>query len=544
MARNSRNLTCGQATMALLEAYGADTVFGIPGVDTRELYRGLAATGLRHVQPRHEQGAGFMADGYARVSGRPAVCLLITGPGLTNAATAIGQAYSDSVPMIVVTTVQATADLGAGRNKLHEITRQSDAIAPLTAFSTTALAPGHVAEAIARAYTRFATTRPRPVHLELPLDVLVAPATFAAEPRTIARPPAPDAAEVDRAARLLAKAKRPVMIMGGGAADCGPTARALAERVGAAIIPTIAGKGAVREDHPLCLGAVLPVRPAREFLRQADVVVAVGTEMSETDHWTDRLQLDGKLIRIDLDADSLVRDYPPDVAILADAGAALGAIVKALGPSKAGESRGYANRHGLTAARKSIAAGPNVVMTSNAGRKHIALLKALREAVPEDGIVFSDATQIAYTGNTYYPCWRPRTWFHPVGYCTLGFAMPAALGGKLAAPDRPVVALSGDGGFLFTVAELGTAVEQRLPVPIVLWNNDGYGEIRDNMIGQGIPAIGVSPRNPDYVALAKAFGARAVRPTSMTGFQAALRKAFKADGPTLIEVHQDSAFLP
>ncbi len=543
MARETRNVTCAQATMALLEAYGADTVFGIPGVHTLEFYRGLSATGLRHIQPRHEQGAGFMADGYARVSGRPAVCLLITGPGLTNAATAIGQAYSDSVPMIVVTTVAARADIGAGRNKLHEITRQSDAIAPLTAFSTTALAPDMVPEAIARAYTRFATTRPRPVHLELPLDVVELPATFRAEPRHIGAPPAPAPAEVERAARLLAKAKRPVMIMGGGAADCGPAARALAERVGAAVIPTIAGKGAVSEDHPLCLGAVLPIKLAQEFVRQADVVVAVGTEMSETDHWTDRLRIDGKLIRIDIDADSLVRDYPPDVAILSDAGAALDAILAALGPAK-DKARGYANGQDLAAARKAIRSGPNPVMTSNAGRKQIALLKALREAVPDDGVVFSDATQIAYTGNTWYPCRRPRTWFHPVGYCALGFAMPAALGGKLAAPDRPIVALSGDGGFMFTVAELGTAVENNIAVPIVVWNNDGYGEIRDNMAQRGIPAIGVSARNPDYLALAKAFGARAVRPTSLQAFKAALGKAFKADGPTLIEVRQDAPYLP
>jgi thiamine pyrophosphate-dependent acetolactate synthase large subunit-like protein len=527
----ARNVTCGQATMALLEAYGIDTVFGIPGVHTLEFYRGLSLTRLRHIQPRHEQGAGFMADGYARVSGRPAVCLLITGPGLTNAATAIGQAFSDSQPMIVVTAVRATRDLGAGRNTLHEITDQSAAIAPLVAFSTTALTADHVPEAVGRAYTRFATTRPRPVHIEVPLDVLDAPATFAADPRTVGRPPAPAADEVERAARLLAKAKRPVMILGGGAADCGPAARALAERVGAAVIPTIAGKGAVSDEHPLNLGAVLPAKVAQEFLRQADVVLAVGTELAETDHWSGRLRFGGKLIRIDIDADTLVRDYPPEVAILADAGQALAAIAEALGPARK-DARGFLNGQGLAATREAILAGPNPVVSPKAGRKHIALLGALREAVPEDGVVFSDTTQIAYTGNTYYPCWRPRTWFHPVGYCTLGFAMPAALGGKLAAPDRPMVALTGDGGFMFTMAELATAVQNKLAVPIVVWNNDGYGEIRDDA------------RNPDFVAMAKSFGARAARPTSLEGFKAALRKAFKADGPTLIEVREDAAYLP
>jgi thiamine pyrophosphate-dependent acetolactate synthase large subunit-like protein len=537
----ARNVSCGQATMALLEAYGADTVFGIPGVHTLEMYRGLSATNLRHVLPRHEQGAGFMADGYARVSGRPAVCLLITGPGLTNAATAVGQAFSDSVPMIVVTTVNAIADIGAGRNRLHEITRQSDTIAPLTAFSATAWAPEQVPEIVARAYTRFATTRPRPVHLEMPLDVVTKPATFRSEARHLGTPPAPDAAAIAQAVRLLAKAKRPVIIMGGGACDHGPSAQALAERIGAAIIPTIAGKGAVREDHPLCLGAVLPVKATQEFVRAADVVLAVGTELSETDIWIDRLDIGGKLIRIDIDPDTLVRDYPPDVAILADAGASLRALVAELGPVK--EPAGYRANGGLAGVRKAILDGSKAVATPKVGGRQIKALQAMREVIPDDGIVFSDATQIAYTGNTWYPCYKPRTWFHPVGYCTLGFAMPAAIGGKLAAPDRPVVALSGDGGFMFTVAELGTAVELGQPLPIVLWNNDGLAQIRDGMIERGIPEIGVTPRNPDYLALAKAMGARAVRPTSLSGFQAALKKAFKADGPTLIEVRQDAPYL-
>src|SRR5882724_6235146 len=209
------NQTGGQAAIALLERYGVDTVFGIPGVHTLELYRGLADSKIRHIAVRHEQGAGFMADGYARVSGRPAVCLLITGPGLTNAATAIGQAYSDSVPMLVLSSVNARDDLGKGRGRLHEITSQQATMAPLTAFSRTIATPAALAPAFADAFDAFAATRPRPVHLEVPLDVLVEPAAPAAATKRRA-PPTPDPAGIAAAARLIAAATRPLVIAGGG----------------------------------------------------------------------------------------------------------------------------------------------------------------------------------------------------------------------------------------------------------------------------------------------------------------------------------------
>src|SRR5882724_12052745 len=228
------NQTCGQAAIALLEAHGVDTVFGIPGVHTLELYRGLADSKIRHIAVRHEQGAGFMADGYARVSGRPAVCLLITGPGLTNAATAIGQAYSDSVPMLVLSSVNARDDLGKGRGRLHEITSQQATMAPLTAFSRTIGSPAALAPAMADAFDAFAAARPRPVHLEVPLDVLLEPAALAAPAAAAKRrgPPPPDPAGIAAAARLIAAATRPLVIAGGGTVDCAAAVQALVERIG------------------------------------------------------------------------------------------------------------------------------------------------------------------------------------------------------------------------------------------------------------------------------------------------------------------------
>ena len=531
------NQTCGQAAISLLEAYGVDTVFGIPGVHTLEFYRGLADSSIRHIAVRHEQGAGFMADGYARASGRPGVCILITGPGVANAATAIGQAYSDSVPMLVLSSVNARVDLGKGRGRLHEITSQQAMMAPLTAFSRTVLDPADLPEAMAEAFAVFETQRPRPVHIEVPLDVLAAPAARSAAVPSVKGRPRPDTTELRAATDLLRASSRPVMIAGGGTIDCGERVLELARRVGAPVVLTTAAKGVVPEDDPLCLGATLSLQATQDLLRSADLVIAVGTELAETDSWIDRLPLSGRLLRIDIDPATLTRDYPAEVAILGDASETLAALAERIeGAPTGGEA--------VTAEELDRVRRLNRESFSPLRRKHAAVLDALRAALPEDGMVATDMTQIAYTGNVYFPCRRPRCWFHPIGFGTLGYGLPAAIGAKLAQPSRAAVALVGDAGLLFTVQELGTAAELGLPVAILLWNNDGLGQIAGDMVERGIPEIGVKPRNPDYLALAKAFGCNAVRPQSLAELEAALRTAFEADRPTLIEVRQDSPFLP
>jgi 5-guanidino-2-oxopentanoate decarboxylase len=528
------NFNCGQAAIALLERYGVDTVFGIPGVHTLDLYRGLAESKIRHVAVRHEQGAGFMADGYARASGRPGVCVLITGPGMTNAATPIGQAFSDSVPMLVISSVNATDDLGKGRGRLHEITSQQAAIAPLTAFSRTVRSAGELPAAMADAYRVFEAGRPRPVHIELPLDVLAGAGPTLADRPPVAEPAAPPAADIAAAAALVNAARRPVLLAGGGAIDHGPLLAALADRIGAALIPTVAAKGAVPDSHPRVVGSTLPLKPTQALLESADLVIAVGTELAETDSWLDRLPIRGKLLRIDIDPATLRRDYVPDVALLADAGRSLEALLAVIGSGK---------RDGVPVAELDRLRRTNRESLAPLQRKHARVLDALRTALPVDGIVASDMTQIAYTGNYHFPSERPRSWFHPLGYGTLGYAMPAAIGAKLAAPDRAVVALTGDAGFLFTVQELATAVELGLPIAILLWNNDALAQIAEGMVEQGIPEIGVRQRNPDFIALGKAFGCRTATPDSADALKAALTGAFRADGPTLIEVREDARWL-
>jgi 5-guanidino-2-oxopentanoate decarboxylase len=529
------NLSCGQAAIALLERYGIDTVFGIPGVHTLEFYRGLAASSIRHIAVRHEQGAGFMADGYARASGRPGVCVLITGPGLTNAATPMGQAFSDSVPMLVLSSVNATGDLGKGRGRLHEITDQQAAMAPLTAFSRTVRAANELAPAFADAFRVFESQRPRPVHIEIPLDVMAAagPALKDRAPRS--QPPAPDAQSVNSAVRLIDSAQRLAVIAGGGALHCGDLLQDLVERRRGALIPTTAAKGTVADSHPRSLGSSLVQDGTQDFLKSADLVLAVGTELAETDSWLDRLPLAGKLVRIDIDPATIVRDYRPDAAILADARAALQALV----PQVAELAQG-----GVDAAEIGAVRSRNREALPPLQRKHAFVLDTLREALPADGIVASDMTQIAYTACYRFPCERPRSYFHPLGFGTLGYALPAAIGAKIAAPERPVVALAGDTGFLFTVQELATAVEYKLPIPILLWNNDALGQIAGDMVQLGIPEIGVRLKNPDYLQLAKSFGCKAVRPATPKALKREIEQAFSREFPTLIEVREDAAFLP
>jgi 5-guanidino-2-oxopentanoate decarboxylase len=276
--------TGGRELVAQLEGYGVDTVFGMPGVHTLAFFDPLAKSTIRHIGARHEQGAGFMADGYARATGKPGVCLIISGPGVTNAATPIGQAYSDSIPVLAVTSAIARDDMGLGRGMLHEITNQQAVTAPITGFSATALTGRQISEHLARAMTSFRTERPRPVHISIPLDILdedVAPRPV----RTfLPRQPGPNPEDVKAAADLLRAAKRPIVLAGGGCRNAGAALTRLVESLQAPIVTTVAGKGVVAESHPLSLGSTLQRARIRRLVElEADLVIAIGTEISEPD---------------------------------------------------------------------------------------------------------------------------------------------------------------------------------------------------------------------------------------------------------------------
>ncbi|MGF7009468.1 5-guanidino-2-oxopentanoate decarboxylase [Shinella sumterensis] len=522
----------GHAAIEILETYGVDTVFGIPGVHTLDLYRGIADRKMRHVGVRHEQGAGFMADGYARASGRPGVCCLITGPGLLNAATPIGQAYSDSVPMLVLCSVNASSDLGKGRGRLHEITDQRATVAPITAFARTIFQASELPDAVADAFAVFESARPRPVVLEMPLDMLASASNLGQPVRVRAAAMAPAKQDLDTARDLIDRARTPVVIAGGGTVDCAAALRAFVEKIGALCVTTTAGKGVFPDSHPASLRATLSLAATQEYVNRADLVIAIGTELAETDNWVDAYQFSGDLIRIDIDEHTLTRDYKPTVGILAEAASTLEALTEIVGAARAPD---------LTSVERIRAQNGN--MLTPLEQKHVKVLDAMKAAVGQDGILATDMTQIAYTANFHFPCDRPRGYFHPCGFGTLGYALPAAIGAKVACPDRDVVALAGDAGFLFTLQELGTAVEEKLSLPIIVWNNDLLAQIHKDMVRLDIGEIGVKPRNPDYLALARSFGCNAVRPQSLDEITQAVKAAFKADGPTLIEIREHSEFL-
>ena len=533
----SQPITCGEALIRLLEAYGVDTVFGIPGVHTLDLYRGLANSPIKHVQARHEQGAGFMADGYARASGKPGVCILISGPGVTNGLTAIGQAFADSIPVLMISSTTASYTLGKGWGCLHEVSNLQAVTAPLTALSATALSPQDLPELLGQAYTIFAARRPRPVHISIPIDVLAQPVEEVWSPRTPPRRPLPNPAVVQAAAERLAQAERPLIFVGGGAIEAAGTLTDLAEVLQATVVSSNAGKGIVPDSHPLSVGGSIWRGPTQQHLAQADVILAIGTELSETDSFIERLEINGSLIRVDIDPGKINDLYPADIGIVADAGVTAEQLLAAL--KKTGRSMSSRN-----AAPRAAAVRERVLTeVSPAEQQHLKVITALRQVLPADTVIMGDITQLVYTGSFAMPVEQPRCWHYPAGYCTLGCGLPNAIGAKLALPDRPVIALAGDGGVMFTVQELVTAAELRLPLPVIIWDNSGLAQIRDDMKARNIPPTGVNGQNPDFVALGKAMGCHGTRPDSLAAFEAAVTGALQADRPTVIVVREGTDWL-
>ena len=528
---NEHSMTAGQALVRLLANYGVDTVFGIPGVHTLELYRGLPGSGIRHVLTRHEQGAGFMADGYARVSGRPGVCFVITGPGVTNVATAIGQAYADSIPLLVISSVNHTASLGKGWGCLHETQDQRTMTAPITAFSAVALSAEDLPELIARAWAVFDSERPRPVHISVPLDVLAAPVARDWSNAVVRRPGRgqPDRGTLAQAAQKLAAAKRPMIIAGGGALQAAVQLEQLSTRLAAPLFTSVAGKGLLPPEAPLNAGSSLCVAPGWQMISEADVVLAVGTEMADTDFWRERLPLTGELLRVDIDPRKFNDFYPCAVALHGDARQTLDALLAHLPEVERDPRQAIDAVAGL---RQAIRTGHAPLQAI-----HQAILDRIDAVLPDNAFISSDMTQLAYTGNYAFASRAPRSWLHPTGYGTLGYGLPAGIGGMLATDHRPGLVLVGDGGFLYTAQELATAVEELdRPLVVLLWNNDALGQIRDDMLGLDIEPIGVLPRNPDFIGLARAFGCAVRQPRDLDALQADLADGFATPGVTFIEL--------
>lgn len=491
----------GRFVVECLAGYGVEYVFGIPGVHTIELYRGLAGSAIRHVTPRHEQGAGFMADGYARVSGKPGVCFIITGPGLTNIATAMGQAYSDSIPMLVISTVNSAGALGSGEGHLHELPDQRQLMRQVTAFSHTIHDPEEFETVLARAFATFESSRPRPVHIEIPVEMLARHVGFARPPhgRVPAAPPAAHPKAIAEAARFLNNAQRPLLIAGGGATGAAREIDDLASRLQAPVLMTINGRGILTAGHPLGLSVSAASPAALDLMERADVILAIGTELGPTDFdetLTSRRSLGEKLVRVDIDPEQLMRSLRPAIGLVGDSKA----TIEALGPAV---RRREADGWGRTAASHARHALANELTAAQ--RIQIAMLETLRDTLP-GVIIVGDSNQPVYAGCMGFAAAAPKTFFNSAtGYGTLGYGLPAALGAKIAAPELPVVALMGDGGLQFTLAELGSVTEHGAPLIVVLWNNNGYHEIKKAMVRADIDPLGVRIFTPDFRSIATAF---------------------------------------
>jgi thiamine pyrophosphate-dependent acetolactate synthase large subunit-like protein len=525
--------TCPAADLLVrrLAELGVRDVFGYPGGQLTPVYDALHRLGRpRHYLARHEQAAAFMADGYARASGRPGVCLAVCGPGVLNAATPLATAFTDSIPLLLISGQIPRAGAGLRSGYYHE-NDQRAACATLTRRQLRVEEPEALVATLDEAWAALTSGRPGPVLLEVPLDVLRAEVDAGALPP----PPAPVAPvrlnpeEIARLARWLSERQKPLLLAGGGVVSAGaePALRRLAEHLGAPVFTTANGKCALPSSHPLAAG--LPWRRATSDLTnmseqfsplfaRSDGLLAVGCRFTQlaTGSWSLKPP---PLAHIDVDPDEIGRHYPVEVGLVGDARLALEALLDALaGPPRAPWTE----------------LPPQGEPWSLPGLDAVG---PLRRALPPDGIVAADVTRLGYVLMKDLPLDFPRTFLHPAGYVSMGYALPAALGAKAAHPARKVVAVVGDGGLQMSALEFATVMQERLPVVVLLINDRCLTLIKSTQERRYAKRfIAVDLQNPDFGLLARSFGVRYEQVNEEAALEAALREALAADVPALVEV--------
>ncbi len=543
-------MTGGEAVVRSLTAHNVNMVFGIPGTHNLAVYDALGDAGsIRHIVARHEQGAAFMADGYARASGRVGVCLSTTGPAALNTLASLGTAFSDSSPVLCIASQIPAAGIGLDKGFLHECRDQLGGFRAVTKWCARADTVRSIPGVMREAFARMQTDRPRPAAVEVPCDALDASDDVTIPEAAVARRLAPDADQIDRAVALLKAARRPVIWAGGGVitSDASDELRQLAERMQTPIFTTVLGKGAIADDHPLSAGSVILHPAAREFLAECDVMLAVGTRFTEeeTERWA--LRLPASLIHIDVDREEIDRNYPAAVGVVGDARASLRQINAQL--REAQKLGSWATTRSFCAPQWGAMGAPTKRREDVAKLRQdilrycharapegVELVRTLRAALPRETVVVSDLTVAAYWCRRLLDIYEPRTNVYPWGFCTLGFGMPAAIGAKLARPERPVVVLSGDGGFLFNCQELAVAVQFDVPIVVLVFNDNAYGVLRPQQEARYGRTHAVDLVNPDFMALAQAFGVDGRRVTAMDQLGPTVAEAIAADRITLIEV--------
>ncbi|HYU17484.1 MAG TPA: thiamine pyrophosphate-binding protein [Chloroflexota bacterium] len=525
-------LTGGELAVRTLSAAGVDLVFGIVSVHNVPIYDAMNRLGsVRPVPVRHEQAAVLMADGYSRASGRLGVALTSTGPGAANAMGSMVEAYTASSPVLHLTGQVESQYLGKAKGFLHEA---RDQLAMLAASSKWAGRPNSTREipvVLGEAIRQAVTGRRRPVSVELPIDLQNAEdeadvPVFEGFARL-----EPSSDEITRAAQIVAGAKRPLIWAGGGviASEASAELRTLAELLRAGVITSNTGRGSLPEDHPLCIGNLSVEAPVQDLAKEADVLIAIGTRFqgSPTQNW--RMTLPDTIVHMDIDPTEIGKNYPAAQGVTGDARPALAALVAALG-GRVQTEMGWPERVAQTRAAARAALRERI-------GQHAKIMDSLRAALPRDAIVVKDATISAYTwGNRLLEVYEPRTSMNPT--CgAIGPGLPLALGAATARPDRQVVCIAGDGGFVYNMAELATAVQQQLPVVVLLFNDGGYGILRhiQDRAFEG-RRIAVDLHTPDFAKVAEAFGVWSRRVDRIEAFNPALTEALAAGGPALIEI--------
>ena len=536
----SVNLTVGSAILPLLEQMGVKTIFGLPGVHTIEIYRGISKTRIRHITPRHEQGAGFMADGYARSSGKPGVCLLITGPGMTNAITAMAQARADSIPMLLISAINPVSRIKKEFGRLHQLPDQSALIKQVALISLTITKSSELIPALKTCFKEMLYNKRGPVHIEIPTDIQKLECDFCIEESNMVIENIEDHLDhstVENVAQQLNKAKKPLLILGGGAKESEPYLHELIEAIGAPAITTVNARGLLG-NHPLCIPASPSLNCVREKILEADLVLAIGSEFGETDF---DLYRDGKfpkiqyLIRVDIDRNQLHKNIKPEIAIKSSAIQFCKHLLYEI-KAKRFEPKG------LTQLKIDIQVIREKCKDEIESKLQdpLDLIFRLVNNFPK-AILVGDSTQPIYAGNLYSDVKKAGHWFNSAtGYGTLGYAIPSAIGAKLASPTSPVIAIMGDGGFQFTSSELMTASEENVPVIFIVWNNNGYKEIKDSMLIEGVSPVGSSPKPPNFRLQALSYDLSYYLVENRHDLIKIVTIALEEDMPSIIEIRENT----
>lgn len=528
---NRLHLTGAQAVVATLCAHSIDTIFGIPGFHTLPLYHAIYhEPRLRHILARHEQGAGFMAEGYARATGRPGVVSTITGPGATNVTTPLASAYADSIPLLVISSSLTSS----GRGELHEIKDQLGMMEALTGWARAVTRVEEIPSALHEALCTLKQGRPRGAYLQIPFALLEASALVDI-PTTIPSPirgPIPDQDAIEKAARLLRTAHQPVILAGAGITMAGANTQLarLAEKLQAPVVLGPKSHDILPTTHPLVLTTNdTLVEEVNTFIANADLALVIGSKLGYSRTGDGRLRMPANLIHIDIDASEIGREYPVTQDIVADAGLALDALLMALDDLQ----REHCTRQTeLDQTRQALLSD---IQSSHS--EGFALLEALQAALPPERIVVADMTLLGYACAQWLPVYEPRTFIHPIELCTIGCGLPLALGAKLAQPEQPVIALCGDGGFLLNASELATAAQENIPVIIIIFNDTTFATVKLEQCRRfESKYIATDLLTPDYVALAHAFHIRSVRTETPAELGTAIQAALQHNGPTLIDV--------